>query len=88
MPATLRRNVCLLLALAGARAHGEEVFTDPRRLITELVENNPEIRAARDRYEAATKRPSQLGTLPEPRLSVTNIGVGHPFSSLNRGGFS
>lgn len=88
MPATLRRKACLLLALAGARAHGQEVFSDPRQLITGLVENNPEIQAARDRYEAATKRPSQLGTLPDPRLSVTNMGVGHPFSSLNRGGFA
>src|SRR6202030_1693055 len=44
---------------------------------------NPEIQAARSRFEAATKRPSQVGALPEPRARYTNFGVGHPFSPLN-----
>ena len=38
--------------------------------------------------EAAAKRPSQVGTLPEPRASYTNLGVGHPFSTLNRSDFA
>lgn len=32
--------------------------------------------------EAAPKRPSQVSTLPEPKLTLVNLGVGHPFSSL------
>ena len=52
------------------------------------MENNPEIRAARFRFEAATKRPSQAGTLPEPKASYTNVGVGHPLSRLNASEFA
>ncbi len=47
-----------------------------------LVRHNPDVAAARYRHEAATKRPSQESALPEPKLSVTNFGVGHPFSRL------
>src|SRR5207302_7920054 len=54
----------------------------------ELIGNNPRIAAARHRVEAAAKRPSQAGTLPEPRASYTNLGVGHPFSTLNRSDFA
>jgi outer membrane protein, heavy metal efflux system len=52
------------------------------------MQNNPEIQAARSRFEAATKRPSQVGTLPEPTASYTNFGVGHPFSRLNGSDFA
>jgi len=57
--------------------------TTLEQLLTELVKNNPEIRAAQFRFEAATKRPSQVSTLPEPKLTLVNVGVGQPFSSLN-----
>ena len=35
-------------------------------LVNELIENNPDIRAAQYRVDAAMKRPSQMSTLPEP----------------------
>jgi outer membrane protein, heavy metal efflux system len=57
-------------------------------LIRKLVDNNPGIKAARYRFEAATKRPSQVATLPEPKLNYTNFGVGHPFSGLNASDFA
>ncbi len=57
-------------------------------LTRELVENNPGIKAARYRFEAATKRPSQVATLPEPKVNYTNFGVGHPFSGLNVSDFA
>ena len=57
-------------------------------LIDELVENNPDIRAARYRAEAAMARPSQVSTLPDPRLSYTDFGVGHPFSTLGVSNFA
>ncbi|MCZ2075872.1 MAG: TolC family protein [Bryobacterales bacterium] len=62
--------------------------TQLRALIDQLVENNPEIRAARYRHEAATKRPSQVGTLPEPKLTFVDFGVGHPFSTLDVSNFA
>jgi outer membrane protein TolC len=52
------------------------------------MQNNPEIQAARSRFETATKRPSQAGTLPEPMARYTNFGVGHPFSRLNASEFA
>ena len=57
-------------------------------LVKELIENNPSIRAAQYRLDAATKRPSQMSTLPEPKLSFTNFGVGHPFSRLGASDFA
>jgi outer membrane protein, heavy metal efflux system len=61
---------------------------DLSSLIDELVKNNPEIRAARYRVEAKSKRPSQVGTLPEPRLQIADVGVGHPFSGLGGSDFA
>lgn len=58
------------------------------QLVAEALEKNPEILAARRRFDAATKRPSQVSTLPEPKFSFTNFGVGHPGSALNRSEFA
>jgi len=63
--------------------HAEERTLGPQDLLNGLMQNNPAIQAARSRFEAATKRPSQVGALPEPRARYTNFGVGHPFSALN-----
>jgi outer membrane protein TolC len=57
-------------------------------LLDELLRNNPDIRAAEYRHDAATKRPSQASALPEPTLSFTNFGVGHPFSRLRDNDFA
>lgn len=57
-------------------------------LVKELLRSNPAIRAAQYRVDAATKRPSQMSTLPEPKLSVSNFGVGHPLSRLRDSDFA
>ena len=88
MPAKLCRNGFYVLALAIASLHAEEKTFGPGDLVNGLMQNNPEIQAARSRFEAATKRPSQVGTLPEPTASYTNFGVGHPFSGLNGSNFA
>src|SRR3984893_2775536 len=88
MPANTRRlRFCMFLA-ATAALHAEEKPLGPRDLLNGLIQNNPEIQAARSRFEAATKRPSQAGTLPEPTARYTNFGVGHPFSGLNGSNFA
>lgn len=57
-------------------------------LISELSRTNPEIRAARHRYDAALKRPSQVSTLPDPKATYVDFGVGRPFSSLSVSDFA
>ncbi|MCI0420717.1 MAG: TolC family protein [Acidobacteria bacterium] len=57
-------------------------------LVTEALDRNPEILVARRKFDAATKRPSQVSTLPEPKFNFTNFGVGHPASALNRSEFA
>jgi cobalt-zinc-cadmium efflux system outer membrane protein len=75
--------VAILLVLAGtAFAQEQTPITSLQSLIEQLENNNPEIRAARFRFEAATKRPSQVAALPEPKLTLANVGVGQPFSRL------
>lgn len=85
MPATHRICVLATLLLSVSLSMFAE---DLGALVQELVKNSPEIRAARYRYDAASKRPSQVGALPDPRIQVVNEGVGHPFSGLNKGGFA
>ncbi len=86
MPAITRRSICLLtLAFTMRAADGP---LGPRELLSILLQQNPEILAARSRFDAAIKRPSQAGTLPEPTASYTNFGVGHPFSRLNGSDFA
>src|SRR5712675_343306 len=88
MPAKSCRNGFCVLAFALSSLHAEEKPFGPQDLLNGLMQNNPEIQAARSRFEAATKRPSQLGTLPEPTVSYTNLGVGHPFSRPNASEFA
>jgi len=77
-----------MFAVAMAALHAQEKPFGPQDLANGLMQNNPEIHAARLRFEAATKRPSQVGTSPEPVASYTNFGVGHPFSRLNASEFA
>lgn len=87
MPAILRRGNLCLFAFAFT-LWAEEGPLGPRELVSELLQRNPEIQAARSRFDAATKRPSQAGTLPEPTATYSNFGVGHPFSRLNGSEFA
>jgi outer membrane protein TolC len=77
-----------MLAWTLVGLYAEEKTFGPQDLLNGLMQNNPEIHAARSRFEAATKRPSQAGTLPEPTARYTNFGVGHPFSRLNSNEFA
>src|SRR5579872_4189600 len=88
MPANTRRLCFCMFLVATAALHAEEKPFGPQDLLNGLIQNNPEIQSARFRFEAATKRPSQVGTLPEPTARYTNFGVGHPFSRLNPSEFA
>src|SRR5712691_9331445 len=88
MPANTRRLRFCMFLFATVALHAEEKPLGPQDLLNGLIQNNPEIQAARARFEAATKRPSQAGTLPDPTASYTNFGVGHPFSRPNGSDFA
>src|SRR6266571_4061919 len=88
MPANTRRLRFCLFVVALATLHAEVKPLGPQDLLNSVIQNNPEIQAARSGFEAATKRPAQAGGLPDPKASYTNLGVGHPFSRLNASEFS
>src|SRR5882762_7471526 len=58
--------------------HQGEVVTPLSDLLKEAEQNNPQIRAARQGWEAAKQVPSQVSTLPDPQFSVQQVSVGSP----------
>lgn len=49
-----------------------------QELLNEAEQNDPEIRAARQNWEAAKQVPSQVSALPDPRAVVQQFSVGSP----------
>ena len=47
-------------------------------LVAEAMARNPTVIAAREHYEAQTKMPSQVATLPDPEVSLQQLTVGGP----------
>jgi outer membrane protein, heavy metal efflux system len=47
-------------------------------LLTEAEQNNPQIEAARQGWQAARQVPSQVSTLPDPQFNVQQVNVGSP----------
>ncbi len=47
-------------------------------LLTEAEQNNPQIQAARQGWQAAKEVPSQVSTLPDPQFNVQQVNVGSP----------
>lgn len=81
----------LLMMWFGGTIFAQEpqpLVTPLRALIERLEANNPDVLAAQYRFEAATKRPSQVRTLPDPTLSLVNFGVGQPLSRLDGSEFA
>lgn len=48
------------------------------RLLSEAERNNPQVRAAQARWNAARLVPSQVSTLPDPEVMVQHMSVGSP----------
>jgi len=46
--------------------------------VEEAERNNPQIRAARHAWQAATQTPTQVATLPDPQVVVQQLSVGSP----------
>jgi outer membrane protein TolC len=83
------RSLCLLVCLSLGdferlpAAAPEQL--DLRALIAEALRRNPEIVAAQKRYEAAGRRPSVAGSLPDPMLSLGYQSAGHPLPGAGLG---
>ena len=58
-------------------AHSEAV-TSLQDLLTEAEQNNPQIEAARQGWQAAKQVPSQVSTLPDPQFKFSKLNVGSP----------
>jgi outer membrane protein TolC len=54
-------------------------------LVEEALRNNPEIRAARYRWEAATTRPAQARALPDPTIGLMYWNQGNPLPGTSVG---
>ena len=97
MPVPMRSGMLLsILALGIAPIHGQQTATARGQepvvqlddLVQEMLNKSPAIRGAQYRVDAAMKRPSQVSTLPDPKFSVSNFGVGHPLSRLGNSEFA
>jgi len=84
----MRYWISILLAAALPAGAQEDRTVSVEELAELAVRNNAAIRAARYRYEAAVKRPSQVSTLPEPKFTAASFGVGHPFSRISPNDFA
>src|SRR5712692_5779153 len=81
--------ICVWFA-QGARAFGQDpALARPEdehsqaaaalpELLTEASQNNPQIQAARQAWEAAKQVPSQVSTRPDPQITVQQVNVGSP----------
>jgi outer membrane protein, heavy metal efflux system len=64
-----------------AHAQGAPPPTPPAKLadlLNEAERNNPEIQAARQRWDASKQVPSQVSTLPDPEVMFQQLNVGSP----------
>ncbi|MGH9452001.1 MAG: TolC family protein [Terriglobia bacterium] len=73
--------------LAGAQSQSATPLT---KLIAEAERNNPSILAARRAWQAAELVPSQVSTLPDPRIEVQHMSVGspRPFAGFTNSNFA
>ncbi len=58
--------------------HTHQAVTPLRDLLNEAEQNNPQIAAAKQGWEAAKQVPSQVSTLPDPQFTVQQVNVGSP----------
>ena len=60
------------------KEHEHQAVTPLRDLLNEAEQNNPQIAAARQGWEAAKQIPSQVSTLPDPQFTAQQVNVGSP----------
>ncbi len=83
---TLLGTIVLMISLEVGVFASET--TTLKSLLDEVLTNNPEIKAARARWEASTKRPSQVSTLPNPTIGVNYTNVSFDKLTLGKDDFT
>ena len=78
-------NVFCLLASCGPYSLYAQPALKLNELVAEALENNPEIRSAQKRYEAARQRPNQESSLPDPVFSPGYSSNGNPLPGAGLG---
>src|SRR6266481_4102701 len=78
-------SVLLFSLVLASEGYAQEVTPDQGEVVTplpdllkEAEQNSPQIRAARQGWEAAKQVPSQVSTLPDPQFNVQPVSVGSP----------
>jgi outer membrane protein, heavy metal efflux system len=83
----LRPTLCalLLFSIFGKETPGQEpaaqhaqALTPLADLLREAEKNNPQIEAARQRWQAAKQVRTQVSTLPDPQFTLQHLSVGSP----------
>jgi len=72
----------LVSASANAQTSGRTALAE---LVAEALAKNPEIAAAQRRYDAASRRPAQERSLPDPMVSVGYNASGNPLPGAGLG---
>jgi outer membrane protein TolC len=71
-----------LFVLAPLNAPAQSAATDESTpladLLAEAEKNNPQIQAARHSLESARQVPTQVATLPDPKVALQQVNVGSP----------
>ena len=70
-------------AVADRPQTGDSLQLDDLR--RELLRSNPDLQAARKRYEALLARPAQQSALPDPRITMGWISTGWPYPGSGLG---
>ncbi len=58
--------------------HQAQPVTPLAELLREAEQNNPQIQAARQSWQAAKQVPTQVSTLPDPQFTLQHFSVGSP----------
>jgi outer membrane protein TolC len=81
--AVILANSVLPAAAESTGTESEIVSLD--QLIAEMLHNNPELQAARKRWEALQKRPGQEAALPDPEVRLGWASAGAPLPGFGLG---
>ena len=79
--------ILIVIASIGLNAFAEE-STTLKSLLDEALSHSPEIKAAMAKWEASTKRPSQVSTLPNPTIGASYTNVSFDKLTLGKDNFA